>query len=230
MTNKQALVAGISKYGNRWPSLSYCSHDADQVSETLNFPEYGFLTTVLLDEQVTKASILRWLLEAKNSGAEKILFYFAGHGVVNDLGSFIVTYDNRDFDEGISLSDLIRIAEPNPESETETIVILDCCHAGHAATAGPTSISSRKISNNDITNAIRQTDPSSVIIAACAPDQVALETANLGHGVFTHHLLDSLLGNAADHKGDVTIHSIYEVISREMSATNNAKQEAVSIR
>jgi serine/threonine protein kinase/uncharacterized caspase-like protein len=223
---KLALIAGISKYASRWPQLSYCTHDADQISETLSFPEYGFSTTVITDENVTKSFILRWLLEARNSGAEKILFYFAGHGVVNDLGSFLVTYDNDELEEGLPLTDLLRIAEPKNGSDTEVVIILDCCHSGHAATPDQSSIASRKISNNDVTQVARETDPSSVIIAACGGEQKALETANFGHGVFTYHLLNSLLGDAADHRGDVTIHSIYEVVSREMEGSSH-KQEPV---
>ncbi|MEV5824803.1 caspase family protein [Spirillospora sp. NPDC052242] len=227
MGRKLALVAGVSSYEGRWPALKNCVNDAEEVAEALAFKEYGFHVDLLLNEQVTKSAILRWLLEVKSSGAESILFYFAGHGVVDEIGSFLVTHDNQEFDEGINLATLLSVAEPPDESSTQVIIILDCCHSGFAASTGPNALSSRQISNSDVQAVVRQSDPSAVVIAACAPEQKAIESSNLGHGVFTHHLLNALLGYAADHVGDVTVHSLYDVVSRDMASTDGLRQEPV---
>lgn len=66
-----------------------------------------------------------------------------------------------------------------------------------------------------------------MVIAACDDDQKALEASNLGHGVFTHHLLNAMCGDAADHMGEVTVHSLYEVVSREMASPEGARQDPV---
>lgn len=227
MGRKIALVAGVSSYGGRWPALRDCVNDAEEVAEVLTFAEYDFKVDLFLDEQVTKAAILRWLLEAKNSGAEKILFYFAGHGVINDIGAFLVTHDNQDFDEGVNLATLMSVAESPEESSTQVIIILDCCHSGTAASGTNGPLSTRQISNSDVQAVVRQSDPSAVVIAACAPEQKALESSNLGHGIFTYYLLHALLGYAADHVGDVTVHSLYEVVSREMASVDGLRQEPV---
>ncbi|WP_275477757.1 protein kinase domain-containing protein [Herbidospora cretacea] len=220
-------MCGVSSYPTRWGKLDSCRHDADEVGELLAFPEYGFSVTKLLDEEVTKAAIFQWMAEAKRSGAEKIVFYFAGHGAVNDLGTFLVTYDNREFDEGVGLATLMTMLEPEPDSATETMLLLDCCHAGEAARLPASNFAVRRISNSDINQVVRQTDPSVVVIAACTGDQRAWEAANLGHGIFTYHLLAALLGEAADHTGSVTAHSIYEVVSREMANRDGHEQDPV---
>ncbi|MFJ8271146.1 caspase family protein [Streptomyces sp. NPDC094154] len=213
-----ALVVGIDAYKDRWPKLSCCAHDADQVAAVLQMQEYGFNVTLLQNEEATKTDILRWLVDAKNSGADKILFYFSGHGASTDLGHYLVTYDNRDFDEGVALPDILRILEPSEAQDSQVFVLLDCCHSGGAVTgAGGSVIRVSELRNSEILDVVRQVESSSAVVAACTENQTAWEINNLGHGIFTYYLLYALTGAAADHTGSVTAHSIYEVISREMS-------------
>jgi hypothetical protein len=56
------------------------------------------------------------------------VFYFLGHGYLNDLGGYLVTQDAANFDEGISMSDLLAMA--NLSQSQEVVIILDCCHSG----------------------------------------------------------------------------------------------------
>ncbi|MER5788000.1 caspase family protein [Streptomyces sp. NPDC001980] len=213
-----ALIVGIDTYKDRWPKLSCCAHDADQVAAVLQMQEYGFNVTLLQNEQATKTDILRWLVDAKNSGADKILFYFSGHGASTDLGHYLVTYDNRDLDEGVALPDILRILEPSETQDSQIFVLLDCCHSGGALTGtGGSVIRVTDLRNADILEVVRQVESSSAVVAACTESQTAWEVNNLGHGIFTYYLLYALTGAAADHTGSVTAHSIYEVISREMS-------------
>ncbi|WP_327239696.1 caspase family protein [Streptomyces sp. NBC_01318] len=213
-----ALVVGIDAYKDRWPKLSCCAHDADQVAAVLQMQEYGFSVSLLQNEEATKTNILRWLIDAKNSGADKLLFYFSGHGASTELGHCIVTYDNRDFDEGVPLPDILRILEPNGTQDCQVFVLLDCCHSGGAVTGRSGSVMRvSDLRNSEILEVVRQVESSSAVVAACSENQTAWEVNNLGHGIFTYYLLYALTGAAADHTGSVTAHSIYEVISREMS-------------
>ncbi|WP_309317715.1 protein kinase domain-containing protein [Streptomyces salinarius] len=221
-----ALVVGIDSYKDRWPKLSCSAHDADQVAAVLEMQEYGFNVTLLQNDQATKTNILRWLLDAKNSGADKILFYFSGHGASTELGHYIVTFDNRDFDEGVSLPDILRILEPSDSQDSQVLVLLDCCHSGGAVTGRNGSVMRiSELSNSEILEVVRQVESSSAVVAACSENQSAWEVNNLGHGIFTYYLLYSLTGAAADHTGSVTAHSIYEVISREMSKGSSDKDQ-----
>jgi uncharacterized caspase-like protein len=56
-----------------------------------------------------------------------------------------------------------------------------------------------------------------VIITAAGPNEVALETAELGHGLFTYYLLEGL-GGRADRDGDgiVTVSELYEYLEHEV--------------
>ncbi len=76
---------------------------------------------------------------------------------------------------------------------------------------------SRNLLHNDDLRINVNTDRAIAVVAASLSSQVAWEQQNTGHGVFTYYLLQALYGEAADHEGFVTINSIYEVISRNMS-------------
>lgn len=222
-----ALIVGIDTYKDRWPRLSCSAHDADQVAEVLQMKEYGFNVTLLQNEQATKTNILHWLVDAKNSGADKILFFFSGHGASTELGHYLVTYDNRDFDEGVALPDILRILEPADTQDSQVFVILDCCHSGGAVTGtGGSVIRITDLRSSEILDVARQVDSSSAVIAACSESQTAWEVNNLGHGIFTYYLLYALTGAAADHTGSVTAHSIYEIISREMAKARSGHDQS----
>lgn len=63
-----------------------------------------------------------------------------------------------------------------------------------------------------------------VLVAACTAAQSAYEDKALGHGCFTHALLRGLRGEARSQNGEVTAHSLYEFIDREVA---NPSQQPV---
>src|SRR4051812_39853987 len=101
---RRALVIGIDQYEASWiPNLRYATADAAAIAETLELPEYGFEVTCLVDEHATRQAILRELAGLRSSNAELGLLYFAGHGVRTDLGSYLVTHDGSEFEEGLEI-------------------------------------------------------------------------------------------------------------------------------
>ncbi|SCG69732.1 Caspase domain-containing protein [Micromonospora coxensis] len=178
-------------------------------------PEYGFQVCTLKNEQVTKAAIVRQLIEARNSGATTALFYFSGHGAATEIGTFLVTHDNSDFDEGVELR---KLAEMLGSADAQTLIVLDCCHSGAAGQFGDLPYQARLLAGADVQAAFRLSANSVAVIAACTSEQLAWEERNLGHGIFTYHLLQALLGEAVDHEGNLTANSLYDVVSRNMAA------------
>jgi uncharacterized caspase-like protein len=69
------------------------------------------------------------------------------------------------------------------------------------------------------------------VLTASGPDEAAQEDPDLGHGVFTYHLLEGLRG-AADSTsageirpdGNITITEIYDYISRKVKQATRGKQ------
>ena len=86
--NSWALVIGINKYHNA-PILSYAVQDAQSIQsmlmESFNYPAENI--ALLTDEYATKENILRELssLTNKAESNDRVLIFFAGHGVTMDL-------------------------------------------------------------------------------------------------------------------------------------------------
>lgn len=224
MSGKLAILVGINDYTGRWPSLTCCLHDVDEVAATLQMPEYGFSIQVLKNEQATRPALIRSVLEARESGAEKIFFYFSGHGATTDLGTYIVTHDNEDYDEGLELIKLVELLGYGEQQQQQNLIVLDCCHSGAAVKSDASAYIVRPLRSEDINSAMRPAR-SVAVMAACMEDQVAWEERNVGHGIFTHYLLQGLLGDAADHQGDLTANNLYDVISRNMASHESKRDD-----
>ena len=62
-----------------------------------------------------------------------------------------------------------------------------------------------------------------LVITASGPNEVALETAELGHGLFTYYLLEGLSGKA-DRNGDgvVTVSELYPYVEDQVERKSRA--------
>lgn len=197
---KKALVIGINNYATA--PLNGCVRDATEFSSLIQ--SHGDHTTnfnVLLKTDVySKSTLLEMIHDLFSGKNETALFYFSGHGFLNELGGFLVTPDHRKYDEGISMNDILTLA--NNSATTNKIIILDCCHAGTITTPVLTHGSIGHI-NEGIT-----------ILTASKQDEVAMEVR--GKGVFTNLLLEALKGGAADINGHITPGSIYAYIDQAL--------------
>ncbi len=83
-----ALLIGIDKYHN-WPQLNYAVADAEimqkLLTETLDFPNDNVY--MLLDEEATLLNIKKEMNKLKNiaNDNDRVLIYFAGHGITVPL-------------------------------------------------------------------------------------------------------------------------------------------------
>lgn len=197
---KKALVVGINNYIDA--PLHGCVNDATEFGTLIR--THGDNTAnfdVLLQTDVPRKSQLMELLHKLFSGKnETVLFYFSGHGFISELGGYLVTPDQRDYDQGISMNDILSLA--NKSAATNKIIILDCCHSG--AIAAP-DLSSGGIGS--ISEGV-------TILTASKKDEAAMEVR--GKGVFTNLLLEALKGGAADVNGQITPGSIYAYIDQAL--------------
>lgn len=197
---RKALIVGINNYPKR--PLKYAIDDAVAVNKLLEFNEddsRNFKTNLV--ENVKTISVLKGLLaELFTEKLETALFYFSGHGVKDNFGFHIVTPDGEFNDWGISMSDLMILANDSPAKNR--IIILDCCYAGgcgdHKLSSGmPAYI------YDGVT-----------ILSASRKNETAKEIN--GHGIFTNLMIEGLKGGAADLNGDVSPGSLYAYIDKAM--------------
>lgn len=197
---KRALVVGINDYPEA--PLYGCVQDATDFSKLIQTHEDESQNfAVKLETNITRKSALREMIHDLFAGRnDTALFYFSGHGFVNDLGGFLVTPDKRRYDEGISMNDILTMA--NNSQTTNKIIILDCCHSG-AIAAPAIAAAGMSYINEGVT-----------ILTASKHDEIAMEVR--GKGIFTNLLLEALKGGAADINGYITPGSIYAYIDQAL--------------
>ncbi|SHH92750.1 Uncharacterized protein, contains caspase domain [Flavobacterium sp. CF108] len=204
---RKALVIGIDYY-ETINSLHGCVNDAYAVKTVLDRHSDGTKNFDAVIEIATgpKATIERKELKNKveelfKDKSDIALFYFSGHGYVESTGGYLITSECKDGDDGLSMNDLLEIANNSPARNK--IIILDCCHSGMV---GKTSQKGdRSILSEGLT-----------ILTASSETQYAIEEN--GSGVFTTLFIDAMNGSASNLVGDITPGSIYAHIDQSLGS------------
>lgn len=205
---RKALIVGIDYYASI-PNLSGCVHDAYSVKAaiernadgTLNFPAPHVLTGTSASQCVTKRELKDAVRELFVDDSEIALFYFAGHGYLEDTGGFLCSSDSETGDDGLALSEVMTMA--NRSKARNKVVILDSCHGGVAG-------------NSAMAKGLAEISDGVTILTASTADQYAMETPGGGAGVFTSLFVDALNGAAANLVGDITPGSVYAHIDQSL--------------
>ena len=195
-------MIGIDNY--KASPLGCCCNDTKEMGLLLSKHGDGFPNfNVKTQNNIGTRGELRRLIEELFRGDDDIaLFYYSGHGYIDSLGGYLVTPDYADHDWGVSLQELLTIA--NESHCRDRIIILDSCFSGAMG-----SISS--IGQN-----ITVIKEGVTILTASRDAEAAVETN--GHGVFTSLLLEALNGGAADVLGHITVGSIYAFIDKALGS------------
>jgi uncharacterized caspase-like protein len=125
---KKALAIGIDNYPAS--PLHRCVNDASAFATLIEkngdgSPNFSVRLETNISNKAKLKSLIAELFEGDNDVA---LLYFSGHGFVNALGGYIVTPDFQKYDEGVSMDEILVIA--NKSKAKDKIIILDCCHSG----------------------------------------------------------------------------------------------------
>lgn len=224
-TKRRALVIGIDEYAAPViPNLTYATADASAIAETLELPEYGFEVMSLLNDGATRQAVLRELATLRGSNAELSLFYFAGHGLTTELGSYLVTHDGTEYEEGIELNRVVELLGSARGAQRDFVAVLDCCKSGAVTMPETSPYEATGIAPEEIQRSFRRgPEGRRAVLASCLADQLAGESPSLGHGVFTYFILDGLLGAAADHEGRVTLSSLHEYAAGQLATRSVQK-------
>ena len=176
-------------------------------------PEYRYDVELIINDKASRRNLLHSLNRLLSGEYEEVLFYFAGHGVVTDLGTFLVTVDGDDVEPGISLDYLRNLLRAPAAEHITAVAILDCCHAGAAATREPRARPLQPMSGEHVIETVQGLS-GKVVFAACRSDQGASESRRLRHGVFTAQIIEGLCGGATDTDGSVTVSTLYDYVAR----------------
>lgn len=202
---KKALIIGLNNYP--MAPLHGCIKDAKLVEEALSYNGDGsknFDCKIMTDEYrlLRKAEIRQAIVKLFQGQEDIALLYFSGHGLVNSIGGYIVTDDYENGDEGISMDEILTLA--NKSMSSNRIIILDCCHSGVCGTLQSTG------------NNVAQISEGVTVLTASRGDEVAKEVG--GAGLFTSLVIEGLKGGAADLLGNITPGSLYSYVDSALGA------------
>ena len=197
---RRALIVGIDDYGSQ--SLKGCSNDAEEIKRLLSYHGDNNINfqTVIRTGTVYKDELIELIKQCFVRDEDVALFYFSGHGYIDEQGGYLVTSDFEIDDFGVSLQEVMDIA--NNSKCKNKIIILDSCHSGFMGRDNDISPDATIITNGV------------TILTACIEQETALERG--GHGVFTSLLIEALSGRAADILGHISLGSIYAYIDKAL--------------
>jgi hypothetical protein len=205
---KKALVVGIDDYPTC--PLSGCVNDAISIAKTLEnngdgSPNFSVRSLTSSNKGVPTEELSAAIHDLFKGDADTALFFFAGHGIINQdtNAGYIVGQDGRKGSWGVSLSEILGLANRAYPRIKSTIIILDCCHSGFIGEVPALA--------NEQVSAI---GTGVTILTACNRDEVAGEIG--GHGLFTAILLDGLGGSSADVCGRITPASLYSHVDQTL--------------
>jgi len=202
---RKALVVGINYYEHA-SKLYGCVDDAHAVKSVLERNSDGtvnfgvkLLSGTGPTEPVLRSELRDHIRDLFSGECDIALFYFAGHGHIEETGGYLIAGDSKTGDEGIPIGDVLTFA--NKSAARNRIIVLDSCHSGIAG-ASPSAPTSAELKEG-IT-----------ILTASTANQYATEKN--GAGIFTTLFVDALNGAAGNLVGDVTPGSVYAHIDQSL--------------
>ncbi len=212
------ISIGISSYrcGN---NLQYAADDAELVMQSFssNLADDVSYKRLLTNNEAQLTDIRVALNSASKEAKEDdtLIFYFSGHGTYQGNSTFLAPYDivldNVEV-TGLPSGELQKwIDDSNYKTK---IILLDCCYSGGInakSIARPTSKSPKNLKTIDKMEFLSK---GVFIFTACRGNESAYELPSIGHGVFTHCLIDELS------KGTGREQSV--AVSNIISPVNNA--------
>ncbi len=202
---RKALIVGIDYYENASP-LFGCVNDSYAVKSVLERHGDGTLNFDILyipvtneSKKITRGELKDKITELFRDECDVALFYFSGHGYVENNGGYLITSECSRGDDGLSLDEILVMA--NKSKAKNKIIILDSCHSGIMGDIS--AIPNHALLTEGMT-----------ILTASSEEQYAVEEN--GKGVFTGLLVDALNGSACNLVGEISPASVYAHIDQSL--------------
>lgn len=208
---RYAVIAGciLPKYD----TLNFTVVDANMMYERLGLggAERKLLTSNSNDPALkpTKQNVIEAVREyAEKCGPEDTFwFYWSGHGTKFEDTSYLLSYDSApgDFRTMIDVTELRKIVS-NCKARAK-VLILDSCFSG-----------SYKAIGANTWEQLLGSYSGTVTMAAAKIDQPAIESVELGHGIFTFFLVRGLAGAAAGNDDVVTLGELEKYVVKNVKS------------
>jgi len=243
---------GINRYQDRRiPELQFAERDAEVLASLL--PDLGFPAEnarLLINSRlpITRELILKVLeedLNPKIGSEDRLLLFFAGHGVSTEVHrerrGYLLMANSELFGElpdserpyaekppasALEMGNLLNIVRGLPAKHQ--LLLIDSCFSGFMAHGRKVV----EVKANDPRLERWSREAVTQVLTAGRSGQIATEKDLYGHGVFTWHLIKGLEG-AADPRGDglITFHElgvfVHDRVSQEAGVAQDPQMGSI---
>jgi ABC-type branched-subunit amino acid transport system substrate-binding protein/uncharacterized metal-binding protein len=201
MAGRFALLVGVSQYGAGFAPLPGSERDLEQMAQVLSNPTMGgFEVKRLLNPE---PQMLRETIEeffGNRSRDDVLLFYFSGHGALDDVSNqlYLSTSKTRKENQQLVKASAVEVTllrdHLSSSNSTQKVVILDCCFSGAVANLlhkGDSDINLEPLRASG-----------SVILASCESYELSYQSReanaeNLAPSLYTRYLVEGIRTGAA---------------------------------
>jgi tetratricopeptide (TPR) repeat protein len=183
---------------------------------------------VLTGEKATLADLRREIdtwLPAVAKEDDRVLIYFAGHGLLYQGKGYLAPYDidlNNIGATGYSMDELGAVVGSKIQAKYK-ILLTDACHSGAITPED----------SQNLNHALSSMNPSLFSLTASRDRERSFESPDLegGHGVFTYYVVKGMQGAAdTSHDGIVTADELAEYVHTNVRDATKGQQNPTSER
>lgn len=215
-----ALVVGCNEFdSDAINNLDFTVNDAKAFHQRLVDPEIGNFDRenvhlLINPENHHFQKQLTSILKKANKN-DTILFYYSGHGLLDEDVMYLAAKDTDIEYKQISALSANMIDEwLNTSRAGRICTILDCCHSGALGNQGKGGLDSKAIEKQ----LEHFSGKGKIIISSCQATQQAREKVDKQHGIFTYHMLQGMDGKADENQdGIITAEEVYRYVAEKMN-------------
>ncbi len=204
---RKALIVGVNYYESI-NQLNGCVPDAYSVNSVLSNNSDGtknfdskLITSYDSTTALTRSELKQMIRELFRDDNDISLFYFSGHGYIENTGGYLITSECTTGDDGLSMTELLKIV--NDSKVRNKIIILDTCHSGAMGTT-------------DVDTNVAVINEGVTILTASQKTEYSIDEGD--GSLFTKLLVDALSGTASSLLGDISPGSVYAHIDQSLGA------------
>lgn len=225
--SSHALIVAIDQY-HHLDSLSNAVRGANALADLLQ-TAFGFQTYTLFNDHVTQDGILEWFTTLDFGADDRVLFYFAGHGLTRqtptgDIGYLALpaTQPGR-YHTAVRMDQIIEEAELL--AAKHVLVLLDACFGGLALKKRSVDFKDRRTETEKFVDMLI-TRPVRYAITAGGNEVVDDGAAPGGqYSAFTYYMLQGLQGEAQESEGLIRAKHLASYLEKRVAGHRNSNHK-----
>lgn len=221
-----ALIIAIDEY-QHLPSLLTAVRGGNSVADLLQ-NSYGFETTTLFNSHASPENILGWLANLNCGIDDRVLIYFAGHGLTRKTPNRDIGYlglyqtENGEYHSAIKMESMIEEAEILQAKHV--LVLIDACFSGlvltRSSSGSASDFNTKKVAEILISRPVRY------VITAGGAEVVDDNAAPGGqYSIFTYYLLRGLRGDVPMAEGIIRAKQLANYLEERVSGSRRSRHK-----